>query len=424
MKILHVSTYDTGGAGLAAIRHHELLLKNGYNSSILFLEYKKYKGENVHIFNRNEFKYEEPSLTLKNYFLEKFFSYFTKKRNDYFNNVNKELAFKTKIASDSLTKFECFSSPKTSYDIINHTAYMDADIIHLHFVSGFLDYEIFFESNIKPVYWSLHDENFILGAFHFKIDSTNNVEEFGSLDKAYYDIKVKTITNRKCNLTLLSGSNWMINKLKLSQDFKEIDTKRFFYPINKSLYHYIDKKSAKEMLNLPLDKKIFLFTAGNINNKRKGFDLLFPLFNDSNFENALFLIMGNSADIIKSKNVIQLGSITDEILMPIIYGAADYYILPSRAEGFSLAMSESLCCGTPVIAFDVADHKEFIEENNLGIVIPEISTEGLKKCVKDVLQSNYQFDGRKISATTLSFLDSLKVGKELKEIYFSKSDIS
>jgi glycosyltransferase involved in cell wall biosynthesis len=406
LKILNISTYDTGGAGLAAIRHHELLLKNGYQSSILFLEYKKYKGENVHVINRNEFKYEEPTLTLKNYFLERFFSYFTKKRNEYFNSVNKDLAFTTKIASDSLTKFECFSSPKTSFDIINHPAYVDADIIHFHFVSGFLDYESFFKSNTKPVYWSLHDENFILGAFHFKLDSDNNIEEYGSIDQEYYELKVKAINNRKCQLTLLSGSNWMINKLNLSSDFKEIDVKRFFYPINKSLYHYVHKKNAKEMLNLPMDKKIFLFTAGNINNKRKGFDILSPIFNDSNFENALFLIMGNSPDLIKSKNVIQLGSITDEILMPIIYGAADYYILPSRAEGFSLAMSESLCCGTPVIAFDVADHKEFLEGNNLGIVIPEISTEGLKKCLINVLNNQYTFDNSKLSSCALSYLDS------------------
>lgn len=417
MKILNISTYDTGGAGLAAIRHHELLLKNGYDSSILFLEHKKYKGENVHVFNKKEIKYEEPTLTLKNYFLEKVFSYFTKKRNLYFNTLNQELTFKNKIASDSLLKFECVSSPKTSYDIINQISYKNSDIIHLHFVSGFLDYESFFESNTKPVYWSLHDENFILGAFHFNIDSRNNKEEYGSLDQEYYDLKVKTIKNRKCNLTLLSGSNWMINKIKLSQDFKEIVTKRFFYPINKSLYHYIDKKSAKQMLNLPMDKKIFLFTAGNINNKRKGFDILSPIFNDTNFDNALFLIMGNSTDIIKRKNVIQLGSITDEILMPIIYGAADYYILPSRAEGFSLAMSESLCCGTPVIAFDVADHKEFLEDNNLGIVIPEISTEGLKKCLINILDNHYSFDNSEVSSSALSYLDAEVSFKNLVSCY-------
>ena len=409
--------YDSGGAGLAAVRHHELLLKNGYDSSILFLEYKKYKGKNVHVFKNKELKYEEPSLTLKNYFLERVFSYFTKKRNEYLTTLNQELAFKNKIASDSLTKFECFSSPKTSCDIINHPAYLDADIIHLHFVSGFLDYESFFESNTKPVYWSLHDENFILGAFHFKLDSINNMEEYGSIDQKYYELKVKAINNRKCHLTLLSGSNWMINKLNLSSDFKEIDVKRFFYPINKSLYHYIDKKYAKEMLNLPVDKKIFLFTAGNINNKRKGFDILSPIFNDSNFEDALFLIMGNSPDLIKSKNVIHLGSITDEILMPIIYGAADYYILPSRAEGFSLAMSESLCCGTPVIAFDVADHKEFIEENDLGIVIPEISTEGLKNCLINILDNHYSFDNSKVSSCALSYLDAEVSFKNLVSCY-------
>ena len=42
MKVLIVSTYDKGGAGLAAIRLHNSLLENKVESNILFLKKDQY----------------------------------------------------------------------------------------------------------------------------------------------------------------------------------------------------------------------------------------------------------------------------------------------------------------------------------------------------------------------------------------------
>ena len=425
MKILHISTYDTGGAGLAAIRFHEVLLKQNVQSSILFLHSEKYINKYAHTYDqiKNQSQIILPALTLKNYLLERFFSYFTNKNRRISKELEVEQFFQKQLAFDSQTKFEYFSSPITDCDITNHEAYNQADVIHFHFVSNFLDFESFFRVNTKPVYWSQHDENLFYGAFHFEMDLINNRDSYGEIDLKYSTIKQKALHDATCPITLLSGSNWLISKVKDLKFYKDFTIKRLFYPVDSEKYRYIDKQSAKQLLNIPLDKKIFLFAAGNTAVKRKGFDLLLPLILEDDLKDAFFLIMGNLSETIVRDNVKVLGKISDELLMPIIYASADYYILPSRAEGFSYAMSESLCCGTPVIAFDVADHKEFIEVNNLGYVIPEVSTESLKQCVVDVLNSVYQFDGRKISATALSFLDSLKVGKELKEIYLSKSDI-
>jgi glycosyltransferase involved in cell wall biosynthesis len=419
MRILHVSTYDGGGAGLAAIRFHEALLKQNVQSSILFLhsdrDYKNHAFTFDH--TKKQLNVETPSLTLKNYLLERFFSYYTKKNKQIIKELQKESAIKNKLAIDSRTKFEYFSSPVTEFDITKHEAYKNADIIHFHFVSNFLDFESFFRINTKPVYWSLHDENLFYGAFHFEMDFLNNQEEYSEIDSKYTLIKQAALANSNCEITLFSGSNWLIskvNKLKFYQKFK---LNHLYYPVNSEIYRYIDKKNAKEILNLPLDKKIFLFAAGNTNVKRKGFDILLPLIVDDELEDCYFLIMGNLSEPIIRDNVKVLGKISDELLMPILYASADFYILPSRAEGFSYAMSESLCCGTPVIAFDVADHQEFIGLNKLGYVLPEISTESLKQCVKTIIQENHQFDNQRVSTIALSYLDSIKVGKELVSYY-------
>ena len=145
MKILHVSTYDTGGAGLAAIRFHEALLKQNVHSSILFLHREKYYDKSAHTFEHEKQQAQiiVPALTLKNYILERFFSFYSKKNKKIIDELKEELEIKNKLKLDSQSKFEFFSSPITEYDITTHDAYLNADIIHFHFVSNFLDFESF-----------------------------------------------------------------------------------------------------------------------------------------------------------------------------------------------------------------------------------------------------------------------------------------
>ena len=42
---------------------------------------------------------------------------------------------------------ELFSFPNSNYDITTSPLYQEADIINLHWVAGFLDYESFFSKN-------------------------------------------------------------------------------------------------------------------------------------------------------------------------------------------------------------------------------------------------------------------------------------
>ena len=420
MKILHISTSDLGGAGVATIRFHEALLKENINSSILFLECSKYRGPNSYVFQkkaRNEIKLPSyPTLTFKNYLLEKFFQKFTKDREFILIELNKRKQADNKIEIDSQTKFEVFSSPTSFYNILESDVYQNADIIHLHWVSGFIDFESFFKNNRKPVFWSLHDEYPLLGAFHFKLDSERNKIEYGQIDQAYAKIKQDSILNSASTITFVSGADWLMIELS-NHVFSTLNRVKVNYSVDKTLYRYIDKNSAKSLLNLPNDKPTILFAAGNVLNYRKGFDLLLPLIEDYDFSDVHFMVMGDFKNKIENTNVTLLGKISDELLMPIIYAAADFYVLPSRAEGFSYGMSEALCCGTPVIAFDVADHKSFLVSNNLGVVADNVSVESLKKVVLNAVLGKYNFNNKLIAKKSIEFLDSSKTAKKLISIY-------
>jgi D-inositol-3-phosphate glycosyltransferase len=55
--------------------------------------------------------------------------------------------------------------------------------------------------------------------------------------------------------------------------------------------------------------------------------------------------------------------------LPYFYSAADVCVVPSYYESFGLVALEALACGTPVVASDVGDLKNFIRQGKTGYVV-------------------------------------------------------
>lgn len=56
--------------------------------------------------------------------------------------------------------------------------------------------------------------------------------------------------------------------------------------------------------------------------------------------------------------------------LPALYAGAGWTLVPSLDEGFSLPVVESLACGTPVIASDLAAHRELAEASAGVVLVP------------------------------------------------------
>ncbi|MCS6796376.1 MAG: hypothetical protein NZ516_10495, partial [Raineya sp.] len=156
MKVLHINTYDTGGAATACLRLHQGLLQMGVDSKVLL----KHKTRSIH----NTFQFEPLPPT----FFQKLYNKFVR--------IGKELKIiplyskreKKELVLHRLRKgLEMFSYPLSDVDITQSPLYQEADIIHLHWVANFLDWKTFFAKNTKPVVWTLHDQNPFLGIEHY-----------------------------------------------------------------------------------------------------------------------------------------------------------------------------------------------------------------------------------------------------------------
>jgi glycosyltransferase involved in cell wall biosynthesis len=64
------------------------------------------------------------------------------------------------------------------------------------------------------------------------------------------------------------------------------------------------------------------------------------------------------------------------------YAAADFFVLPSLAEGLPLVMLEALASGNPIVATNVAGIPEIVSDGYNGLIVPPKDSEALSKALQ------------------------------------------
>ncbi|KQS30675.1 glycosyltransferase [Dyadobacter sp. Leaf189] len=375
MKILHISCFDNGGAGTAAVRLHKGLLSLGVESKMLVLEKRT----------------DTPEV----YPLRKTNKYFV-----LFQRVLKKLGFPVTLEhyNDNRQRkfdgeFDYFSFAKTSFtELVNHPLVEECDVINLHWVANFLDYDSFFKRINKPVIWTQHDMNAFQGGFHYKDDDIRNRDILFDVNDEQYQCKLKALEQLPSDsLTVVSPSKWMMSEASDSQILGRFSHKHIPNGIDTSLFNNKNgsESNLKSKFGFDSEKITVLFVSESIGNPRKGFDLLANLTADWMLtEICEFVAVGNIKSGQKLPGVKYLGSIHSEMLLSEIYSAADIFLLPSREDNLPNVMLESLACGTPVVAFSVGGMKDHIFNGYNGYLSGELSAAGLHnafiKCINEI----------------------------------------
>lgn len=373
MKVLHVNTYNTGGAAKACLRLHAgLRAKEGMESSVLLL-YKTIDQECVVSFWTYT---SNPFLKLLKFIQSLALKFWQRKK------INK-----LKQAG------ELFSFPESSWDIALHPLVKEADIIHLHWVSGFIDYTSFFANCKKPIVWTLHDFNPFSEGFHYPVDS-RYFELVNQLGLNAEEIKYKAVVNNK--LHIVTPSRYLAEASSRSIVFRNQTHQVIANGLDVNIYHYKNQVEARHNLSLPIGKKIILFIADNINYKRKGFSLFAEAIAMIKEDFLLCIVGGSVGKIqINTKELIELGYVSDDYKLSQIYAAADIFVCPSLADNLPNTIMESLCCGTPVVSFKVGGIPEMVQHELNGFLANEINVNQLKVAIEKGL--HIQFDRLQIA---------------------------
>jgi glycosyltransferase involved in cell wall biosynthesis len=424
MKILHINTYDRGGAANACLRLHEGLFDAGVDSKVLVLHKTGNNYPAVYAY--------EPKKIQQLLLLDKIKGKIKRILREFYlykDAVPKHAKQMQWIYQNRDINLEMVSPPVSHIDITNNCLYDEADIIHLHWVAGFVDYKTFFSKCKKPVVWTFHDQNPFLGIEHYsekllhpdseglpirRIFSTEEI----AIEEKYKQLKKDIFKTFPLHIVALS--NWMQNEIVASNMFPIAKTHLIPNGIDSKKFVTLDKKFCRQLLQLPTDKKIILFASDNVDNNRKGISYLLNALANLHNDNLIVCSVGQKNSMgNEKKNFIELGEIRDQRLMNVAYSAADVFVIPSLMDNLPNTVIESLLSGTPVISFPVGGIPDMLRQGTNGYIATEISVTALSESIDLFFKKGIEWNTENIRRDAVERFDISVQVKRMLQLYQS-----
>lgn len=385
MNILHISTSDiNGGAARAAHRLHKGLKNLGLNSQMLVQE--KFSSDKTVI---------APKLRLSQGIVKAKLTFDT-------------LPLKLYPRRSNTTFFIQWLPDR----VIPQVNKINPDIINLHWINaGFMQIETIAKLK-QPLVWTLHDIGAMTGGCHVARECERYKKACGAcpqlgsskdwdLSRWIWERKAKAWKN--LNLTLISPSFWLAKCASSSPLFENLQIEVIPHGLDIQKYRPINQSFARELLNLPQDKKLILFgSLEATSDKNKGFQLLQPALQQlskSGFPDSWEVVIfgasqpDNPSDL--GFRATYLGHLHDDMSLAAVYSAADVILVPSLQESFGQTASESLACGTPVVAFNATGLKDIVDHQVNGYLAKPYEVDDFAKGIAWVLENEERL--RKLS---------------------------
>ena len=298
-----------------------------------------------------------------------------------------------------------FYSPQWLPDnIATKVTQLNPDVISLQWIcEGYLQIETLAKLN-KPLVWTLRDMWSFTGGCHYSGNcdrytiSCGACPQLGSskdcdLSRWIWQRKAKAWKN--LNLTIVALSSWLGKCAHSSSLFKDLRIEVIPNCIDTNIYKPINRKVAREQLNLPQDKKLILFGAASAtSNKRKGFDFLrkaLQYLSKSGYHDELELVIFGASRPERPPEFgfkeHYLGRFGDDLSLALIYSVADVFVAPSIQEAFGNTVLEALACGVPCVGFDIGGIPDMIEHQKNGYLVQPFKIEDLARGITWVLEN-------------------------------------
>jgi len=384
IRILHISTSDSGGAGLAALRLHCGLRAQGYDSRMLVL-CKNSSDPEVYRFEPSRKRVPPP--------LSWVWPYVELTARKLGVPLSRAEWYRRRLERLRQQKDFFFTLPFSDYDLTVHPLVQEADIIHLHWVADFLDYPSFFRKVNKPIVWTVRDENLYLGGWHYRRERSKH-PHLDSFDDKLARIKRECV--RRCKQITIVSLSRMMRDVSLSSLSYEIAAHRNHWvipnPVDYSLFKPLNRDFSREVLGLPQDKRIVCFVSWDVWDTRKGLsELLAAVRKMGRSDIAVCAVGAGDKRKTEGIDIFFTGPISDQRLMALAYSAADLFVLPSFQEAFAKTPLEAMACGVPVVAFPCSGTEELINERN-GIRVSDFTVEALAEGIQKALITRYDRD--------------------------------
>ncbi len=316
MKVLHISSALTGGAGIAASNLHEELLLRGVNSTIL--------NSKSGSFLR---KFLSKAITLLNICISK-----------------KDFDLLTVFSINTITEKK-----------IRH---VNPDVIHVH--NWFNTLSMRQIEKLAKKYWvvfTLHDERMFTGGCHNSQGCENFVNScvncprlklFEMKPNKNYERQKLLSNDNASKIRFISPNGWLVEK-NLNRFFGGSNSKIEIIP---NIISTADCTFLKREIHSDITR--FLFVASDCSVKLKGLDILLDavrILQDRGVTNFSLTIVGDRFTFERKLETLRISHIPNQPKnkMSRIYQDHDCTVVPSRSDNSPNVILESFSAGTPVI---------------------------------------------------------------------------
>lgn len=277
-----------------------------------------------------------------------------------------------------------------------------ADIVHLHWIAGFVDYRRFLPAAARrtPLVWTLHEMSAFTGGCPFDFgcgrytDSCGRCPQLGSSQERDLSRRVWQRKNAafgrlpESRLCLVTPSQWLYEAVRRSSLLSRFPATVIPNGIDVSVFRpAADRAAVRTALGIPQQAKVVLFVAEYPGTRRKGFSYLERALSGLRDHPELFLLSVGKGEP-KSRlpfRHLHLGAISNDRLLASVYSAADLFVLPSLEDNLPNTGVESLACGTPVIGFATGGVPEIVRDGQTGRLAPVGDADALGRSIGELL---------------------------------------
>ncbi len=365
MRVLHLSTSVTGGAGLSALRLHEASNRYGIDSYLYTNSFRLHD------------KPESKILEVRGSKKERIVSGLIQKTLNI--STDKDFGFISPI-----------SASRIDYSLIKR---IKPDLLHIHNWYNLISEDDFKDlSRIYPIAITLHDARSFTGGCHVTLNCENFMKVSNPCNPCNANRVMSKIVNNSrlkmdkflnnSQVRYIAPSRWIREELIKARP----NIPGEFVSVIPNIIPVIGERSERSETS---ERNLnFLFVSANVNAPFKG--LLLGLSALEKYVeafkpsiNVTLTIVGQNTYSEKKSKFLKLNYVgvknTKEVLQ--IMGNCDFLIVPSLSENSPAVITEAQMVGIPVIATRIGGNSEQIEHLKTGY-LSEPNPEALAKVIE------------------------------------------